>query len=323
MKARWIWIGLLACAPALGQEKKAPGPGPQTGCIPLSEMGAKDLYKGEDGGLYGEGRNDPPAPHAGAAKAEAEKIQALDADGKPSTSGKVVFLSIGMSNTTQEFSRFMQIQGGRRGDDATFVIVDGAQGGQAAIQWDTAESRPWVEVERRLKAAGVTPNQVQFVWVKQALIQQGQHGAFPAHAKKLQEEVKKIVRLARQKYPSLKIAYLSSRIYAGYAKTPLNPEPYAYEGAFSMRWLIQDQIKGDPDLNVDPSKGDVKAPLLLWGPYLWGDGVNARKSDGLVWNEADFARDGTHPSDSGRDKVAQLLEKFFKADPYVRKWFSK
>jgi hypothetical protein len=323
MKARWIWVVLLAGAPALGQEKPPPGPGPKTGCVPLSELGPKDLYKGEDGGLYGEGRNEPPPAHAASARSEAEKIRPLDGDGKPSGTGKVVFLSIGMSNTTQEFARFMQLRGVRRGGEATFVVVDGAQGGQAAIQWDTAESRPWGEVERRLQAAGVTPSQVQFVWVKQALIQQGQHGAFPAHAKKLQEEMKKIVQLARRKYPNLKIAYLSSRIYAGYARSPLNPEPYAYEGAFSMRWLIQDQIRGDAELNFDPGKGEAKSPLLLWGPYLWGDGVNARKSDGLVWNESDFAKDGTHPSDSGRDKVAQMLQKFFGADPYVGMWFSK
>jgi lysophospholipase L1-like esterase len=327
MKLGWIWIGLLLCVPLLGQERKPQGgapqsPGPKTGCVPLSEMGAKDAYKGEDGGLYGGGKNDPPEAHAAAAKAEAEKIQPLDADGKPSKSGKVVLLSIGMSNTTQEFSRFMQIAGAKRGDAATFVIVDGAIGGQAAIQWDTPESRPWGEVEKRLGAAGVTAKQVQFVWIKQALIQQGQFGAFPAHAKKLQEEMKKIVQIARAKYPALRIAYLSSRIYAGYAKSQLNPEPYAYEGAFSMRWLIQDQIKGDKELAFDAAKGDVKAPLLLWGPYLWGDGVTPRKSDGLVWNEADFGKDGTHPSDSGRDKVAQMLQKFFKADPYAGKWFS-
>jgi len=305
MKA--IAIGLLLCLPAA------------QGAVPLTEMGAKDSYKGEDGGLYGEGKNEPPAAHAAAAKAEAEKIQPLDADGKPSKSGKVAFLSIGMSNTTQEFSRFLQLQGGRRGEASTFVLVDGAQGGQAAIQWNTPEARPWEQAERRLGAAGVTPKQVQIVWIKQALIQQGQFGAFPAHAKKLQEEMKKIVLIARTKYPNLRLAYLSSRIYAGYAKSQLNPEPYAYEGAFSMRWLIQEQIKGDKELAFE---GDGKAPLLLWGPYLWGDGVNARKADGLVWNESDFGKDGTHPSESGRDKVAQMLQKFFKADPYVGKWFN-
>ena len=88
-----------------------------------------------------------------------------------------------------------------------------------------------------------------------------------------------------------------------------------------MRWLIQDQIKGEKELNYDAAKGDVKAPLLLWGPYLWGDGVNPRKSDGLVWKESDLGKDGTHPSDSGRDKVAQMLLAFFKADPCLKAWF--
>jgi hypothetical protein len=313
MKATWTAIGVLLCLQA------AQSPGPKTGCVPLSEMGAGDTYKGQDGGLYGEGKNEPPTAHAAAAKAEADKIQPLDADGKPTKTGRVALLSIGMSNTTQEFSRFVQLRGGRRNDASTLALVDGAQGGQAAIQWDTPESRPWGEAERRLGAAGVTTKQVQIVWIKQALIQQGQYGAFPAHAKKLQDEMRKIVQVARAKYPNLRLAYLSSRIYAGYAKGPLNPEPYAYEGAFSMRWLIQDQIKGDKDLAF---QGDEKAPLLLWGPYLWGDGVNARKADGLVWNESDFAKDGTHPSDSGRDKVAQMLQKFLKADPYVGKWFN-
>ena len=312
MSLKWTMIVLVLALQA------AQSPGPKSGCVPLTELGAKDTYKGQDGGLYGEGRNEPPEAHAAAAKAEAEKIQPLDADGAPSKGGKVVLLSIGMSNTTQEFSRFVQLQGGRKAD-ATLVLVDGAQGGQAAVQWDTAEAKPWGEADRRLAAAGVTAKQVQVAWIKQALIQQGQYGAFPAHAKKLQEELKKIVRLARARFPNLRIAYLSSRIYAGYAKGALNPEPYAYEGAFSMRWLIQEQMNGDAELAF---AADAKAPLLLWGPYLWGDGVNARKADGLVWNESDLARDGTHPSDSGRDKVAQMLQKFFKADPYVGKWFN-
>ena len=46
---------------------------------------------------------------------------------------------------------------------------------------------------------------------------------------------------AKQKWPNVRIAYVSSRIYAGYANTGLNPEPYAYEGAFAMRWVIEDR----------------------------------------------------------------------------------
>jgi len=88
--------------------------------------------------------------------------------------------------------------------------------------------------------------------------------------------------------------------------------------------MIQDQMKGSPELNYDPAKGSVKAPLLLWGPYLWADGVTPRKIDGLVWERNDLVdRDGTHPSESGRKKVADLLFKFFTEDPLAKTWFVK
>jgi hypothetical protein len=50
-----------------------------------------------------------------------------------------------------------------------------------------------------------------------------------------------------------------------------------------MRWLIQDQIDGKPELNDYPTRGAVKSPLLLWGPYLWADGEMPRKADGLTY----------------------------------------
>lgn len=45
-------------------------------------------YKGEDGGLYGGGRNSPPEPHRLAYLKESAKIRPLDAEGKPSDEGK-------------------------------------------------------------------------------------------------------------------------------------------------------------------------------------------------------------------------------------------
>jgi len=54
---------------------------------------------------------------------------------------------------------------------------------------------------------------------------------------------------------------------------------------------------------------------------LWGDGTTARQADGLVWENRDLSGDGTHPSDSGRQKVADLLLKFFKTDPFAKPWF--
>ena len=132
-----------------------------------------------------------------------------------------------------------------------------------------------------------------------------------------------VIHNARERFPNLRIIYLGSRIYAGYANSQLNPEPYAYEGAFVVRWLIQDQIKGNAELNYDSTRGPVKAPVLLWGPYFWGDGTTPRKRDGLIWERKDLGGDGTHPSDSGRKKVADMLLTFFKTDPYAKAWFVK
>jgi hypothetical protein len=300
-----------------------------TGLVPLTDM-AKGLYKGQTGGLYGQGRNTPPDALRAAARKELVKIQPLDAEGRPAKAGKIVLMSLGMSNTTQEFSFFKKLADTDPDKSPSVVIVDCAQGGQAAREWAYPEQRgskerpsPWAVMDQRIQQAGVTPAQVQVVWLKQAQIGPAKLGEFPKHAKSLQDDTAVILRQLKTRCPSLRIAYLSSRIYAGYATGPLNPEPYAYESAFSVRWLIEAQMSGDPNLNCDPAKGEVKAPLLLWGPYLWADGVKGRQSGDLVWTREDLAGDGTHPSTSGRQKVAQLLLNSFKSDPNAKTWFLK
>jgi hypothetical protein len=65
----------------------------------------------------------------------------------------------------------------------------------------------------------------------------------------------------------------------------------------------------------------VRAPLLLWGPYLWADGLIPR-ADGLTWVCQDFATDGIHPNNQGSRKVAQMLFDFFRSDPSAAPWFT-
>ncbi len=186
-------------------------------------------------------------------------------------------------------------------------------------EWVDPNARPWEVVAQRLKNANVTPKQVQVVWIK--LANKTPQGDLEKHGRKLQRDTLAVIQNAKARFPNLRIAFLSSRTYGGYATTVLNPEPFAYESAFAVRWLIQDQIKGQASLNYDEEKGKVMAPVLLWGPYLWADGNTPRKSDGLVWRRDDFERDGTHPSASGREKVAKLLRDFFKTDPLAKPWF--
>lgn len=291
------------------------------GFKPLAEMTAEDKYKGEDGGLYGAGKNEPPAAHLAAATKASARIVPLDAAGKPAENGQIGLVSISMSNATQEFSLFKRLADDDKEKAPRLTIVDCAQGGQAMAQWVDPKGRAWTEADRRLAAAQVSPQQVQVAWIK--LANMGPSGELAEHGKKLQKDTLTVVQNARTRFPNLRLAYLSSRIYGGYANTRLNPEPYAYEGAFAVRWLIQDQIKGNADLNYDPERGAAKAPVLLWGPYLWADGLTPRKSDGLVYERKDLTGDGVHPSQSGRQKVADQLLKFFKTDTTASPWFVK
>lgn len=273
--------------------------------VPLTEL--TGAYKGQDGGLYGGGKNEPPADLQSRAARAVGEVTPLSTDGKPDASGKVVLLSIGMSNTTMEFSQFAQKAAVDPRKAANVVVVDGAQGGKDATAWAAADAAPWKVAEERLKKAGTTPQQVQVIWIKQALIRP--QAGFPAEADRLRDRIAEDLKLAKEKYPNLRLVFLSSRTYGGYATTPLNPEPYAYESAFAVRRLIREQTK------------DVNSPVLLWGPYIWAAGKTANRADGFNYAPEDVAGDGTHPSPSGRDKVARQLLKFFTSDPNARPWF--
>jgi hypothetical protein len=319
---------------ALEARKKGQGPQPQgvggnsrailnkphVDLIPLDEMTAAQKHEGEEGGLYGDGKNVPPEAHRKAAEAALKRIRPLDAHGKPDAKGKIAFISVSMSNATQEFSAFVPKAHADPKKSPQVTVVDCAQGGQAMAEWVDPNGRPWDEADRRIASAGVAAAQVQVVWVK--LANKGPSGTLDQHVNKLTADTTAVLHNIRQKFPNVQIAYLGSRIYGGHANGGLNPEPYAYEGAFAVRRLIEDQIAGKPELKYDAETGTGKSPLLLWGPYLWADGDKPRKSDGLVWLRGDFSGDGVHPSNSGREKVAQMLLDFCKTNPLAAPWFT-
>ena len=136
--------------------------------MPPDELTGK--YKEQDGGLYGGGKNEPPAEHAALARKAIAEIKPLDRDGKPAADGKVVLMSIGMSNTTMEFSSFVQLANADPLKAVHVVVVDAAQGGKDATAWARAEAQPWKVAEEKLRGANVSSAQVQAVWIKQALM---------------------------------------------------------------------------------------------------------------------------------------------------------
>lgn len=319
-----IVAALLLATPLLAQR------------IPLNDLGTGKYLGQYEGGLYEHGTNVPPADHLALGLGQAAHVRPLDATGKASASGKIVMVSVGMSNTTQEFCATnnpspctpWSFTGQAAADPAvnhsTLVLVNGARGGQAADSWVSPTQPDWDGIKQNLAAAGLTEAQVEMAWIKQANKQpQTSLPSADADAYRLVGQLGSIARNLKTRYPNIRLAYFSSRIYAGYATTTLNPEPYAYETAFAVKWLIQAQIEQERSGKIDPLAGDLgpaAAPWLSWSAYLWADGLNAR-SDGLTWARNELESDGTHPAQAAEQKVGSMLLAFFESDPTARSWF--
>ena len=122
-------LGLvIAVLPAAAQDK----PRESTGLVPLTQMSVTARYKGEDGGLYGKCENTPPETLRRVADAELAKIVTLNAEGLPAANGIIGFVSISMSNATQEFEVFKQRADADRRKSPRVTIVDWRK---AARRW--------------------------------------------------------------------------------------------------------------------------------------------------------------------------------------------
>jgi len=291
------------------------------GFTPISDMGAA-LYDGYDGGLYGGGSNAMPQAHLDAGMALAYAVQPLDANGDPDPlDGRIGWLSIGMSNTQQESQAFINLVEGDAAVNPAVTFVNGAVGGQTAqvisAPWHPGYQNYWSTVDDRLQQEGIAAAQVQVIWLKEA--NQANNQPLQTYRDSLYIQTKRIMHELNARFPNARLCYMASRIYGGYSTGPLNPEPYAYNQGFIMRQVILDQINGDEDLAFAGSEAD--SPWMAWGAYLWADGTSPR-SDGLTWDcPDDFANDGVHPSNTGREKVAGLLFDFFSNEPTACPWF--
>lgn len=276
---------------------------------PLTDLGSGQ-YLGFAGGLYPKGKNIRPPAYEKAGVALAATVGPVDEDGNPSTSGKVVMISIGMSNASREFSRFIQLADAEARKNPSLLIVDAALNGADALQIAVPSAPYWGHVDRQLERAEATPAQVQVAWVKMALAYEAP--GFPAKAQLLKGALRWTLEILRTKFPQLKLIYISSRTYGGYSKIDLSVEPLSYESAFAVKWLIEERIKNQ-------SRGR-STPWVSWGPYLWADGMNQR-SDGLIWELDDYEPDGVHPNTQGSLKAATMLLDFFANDSSAQPWF--
>ena len=294
--------------------------------VPFNDLGPAPYAYGYYGGLYEDGSNTIPADHLAAGLRRAALIRPLDANGKPSPSGKVVFLSVGFGETERITNDFLSMAASdRRVDHQSLVLLNAAHEGFDASAWYyPGDVGNFARIKNQiLTPNGLTEKQVQVAWVQLMTNYPGlplprQDG----DAYRLKGYYASALRNLKTRYPNLQVAYLSSRVYGGYAAT----EPYQYESALSVRWVILGQVTlmrtgflWDTRISdVDYEKG--VAPWVAWGPYLWANGTMPR-SDGLTWERDDFVSDGASLSEKGAHKGATMLFDFLLQEPTATTWY--
>lgn len=315
---------------------------------PLIDFAPGQLYLGQLSGLLYDGSNSLPSIQDSAGLTAASEIQPLDTNGNPDPNGKIVLISIGVSATSDEwcdassslsctsYSFTGQALASNSVNHTTLAIANGATSGANATVWacpfgNCPVNSPYTNQYDRVRdnvlaPLGLTEAQVQVVWLQEATPSPTWSPSLTspsADAYRFEYWLGQDLRALKMRWPNVKEVFISSRIYAGFATTFQNPEPYAYEYGFGVKALINAQIVQRETGAIDPLAGDMltAVPWVAWGPYLWGsDSSNPPGSTALTWTIDDFTSDGTHPNTNGVTKVGTTLLNFFLNSPYTA-WF--
>jgi hypothetical protein len=278
--------------------------------VALPDLGT-GTYLGYEGGLYPNGQNTPPAAQLSSAMTYAQNIAAGQSP--------YVMMSVGVSITRTIWDEFGPMEVADPALNPNLVLVNAAIDGTNSPDWTSPTAGTWQTIiNNYLPYQNVTANQVAAAWIM--MPRSNQSGIYPSDMQNQENDLIAILQNLHTYFPNLQLAYVSSLHYGGYQPSNSYPEPYAYEFGLAVQNVIADQINGNPALNNNPANGPVMAPLLLWGPYMWANGLLGR-SDGLTWGCQDVTSDGLHPSAGGRNKAAGLLSTFFRSDPTAAPWF--
>jgi hypothetical protein len=287
------------------------------GLPPLTEI---QSHQGHLGGLYPEDRNEPAKPHAEALDRMAALIEPLDAAGKPSPQGRIVVAGVGASVCRQIFAELEATGSATPGIHPAVTFVNCAKGG--ADVGKIADPRYWKMAQQALAQRGVTAAQVQVVWYQSDDLRE-QGTDFPGRPQRLKEAFAEQMRLIKQHFPNARLCYHSGRHTTAFLPDPVamkkHAEPRAWLHGWAIKWLIEDQMDGDPALTFEGAA--AKAPLSTWAGYFWTNGDEPR-ADGYQWTPADV-KDGVHFSDAGTRRVTGELTTFWRTDPHARRWFAK
>lgn len=288
-----------------------------TGLIPIADL-ATNSFQGFTGGKYPSGSNAIPLEHFELGMQRSRLITPLDSMGHADTvSGNIGFLVLGYS-TAAMTGRFFKTLSTVQQIDPKIKIIIGAQGGRDINSMTSPLSDYWTHIDSVLSEEHLNAQQIQVIWLSSGDIYTGQE-AFPQQCQLQIEKYRQMLNAVKEKYPNIRIVFISDRPYAGYIGGPGEgpqelKEPTAYYNSWTVKWLIEKQINSEKNYSL------YEIPFIDWGPPLWTDGTKGNKQ-GYTWDCDDAGKGGIHASSKGRMKEAALLFRFFSTHPYTKDFF--
>lgn len=284
--------------------------------IPLADL-KNDTFNNYTGGKYPKAQNAIPHTHYKKGMQLSQDIFPVDNNGYiDSTTGKVGFLILGFSTAAMTGNVFNWICT-RKAIDPHLTIAIGAQGGMDINAMLDENSGYWGKATDDLINAGLSNSQIQLIWISTGDMQSASLD-FPEQSIVLADKYHSLLLFIKQKYPNIKIVFLSDRTFAGYIDNngpQLLAEPTAYYTSWAVKFLIERQLQSLSGYTYS----DI--PFIDWGPMLWTNGETG-DSNNYKWDCYDAAKGGIHPTAKGRSKEAIRLYNFFSNHPYTKQWFT-
>ncbi|MGB4929409.1 MAG: hypothetical protein WBP43_05525, partial [Chitinophagales bacterium] len=190
-----------------------------TGNIPISEIGP-GFFMGYQGGLYPEGSNTMPMVHAQAGKNIGNSIKPLNEAGEVDfENGKVVFVAFGASTAGNTFNTFKSTVNNTPDlYNPCLKFVNLCLGGKGLESMVPPHNNLlWAYITDTLMVdAEISKEQVQIGWIKTAS-KDDSIPEFPMQADSLYDKYIPTIQRMKENFPNLKILYMSSHAYGGYA----------------------------------------------------------------------------------------------------------
>ena len=290
----------------------------QQNLVPITDLGT-GYYRGYQGGLYPGGQNQRSGAHLSQTLSQAAQIQPLNSNGQPAANGKVVLIGVGASNPRTEFEAFKQQAQTSGFLKSGTLIINTCIGGQGVQKMNQPSANYWQQAENTLQQAGLSSQQVQAAWVETEHTGNADT-VFPRAPQQLMQDMRTLLVTMKQKFPNLKIVYLSGRAFSGYAQAAANEVgkgllyPRDYYNGWAMKWMVEKQINNESGYTLS------EIPFITMSTYLWSRGAQPRNDGFFLDCILDVGADGLHLTAAGEQKTGQQLFQFFFSDPSTAGW---